>query len=325
MNKPAFTYTLIIIFLIFPVISFGQSKKLVRKGKRLADPNQRMTHFTKAIALDSENLDAYFYRGLARANLEDHWGAILDFTTIIVKKPDADSYYNRGSSKFILGDYKGAYHDYAMAIRLDRDFFQAYFDLGITLINLEKYAEALQSFLFLANHFPNDAEIQNQIGLTLMELKHFKLALLFFNKSIKLNRSSNTFYNRGMAYLEMKQFKKALTDFDKAISIDKTNDAAHFYHGIAQLFSRNYAKAAASFENTLSFNALDHEALVGLSIAYYHTNKYDKAKQYFRKAKNILWSESNYPIDDVSLFNNTSWNLDQSNIIQAYFNKLNTL
>lgn len=327
MNKSVFKYTFIIIFLISPIILIGQSKKLVRQGKRISDPNEQITYFTKAIALDNENLDAYFYRGLSRYNLEDYWGAILDFTTIILTKPDADTFYNRGNSKFALGDFNGAYDDYIMAIEYKRDFFQAYYNLGMAQFNLGEYTQALRSFIFLIKHFPDDVNTNIQMGLTLTELRQHTLAMVYLNKSIILEPNSDTYHNRGVAFLDMKNYKKAAADFKKAIKLDSTNDSAYFYLGLSQLFARNYTEATKSFEKALSFNALDHEALVGLAIANYHTNNFNDAKTLFKKAKNILAPENEYYkyINDISLFNNTPWSVDENYVFEAYFDRLNAL
>ncbi|GAB1856281.1 hypothetical protein MHTCC0001_11160 [Flavobacteriaceae bacterium MHTCC 0001] len=327
MKRPIILHQVIFIFLLVPVIGFSQSKKLVRQGKRVLDLKKKITLFTDAIALDDNNLDAYFYRGLAKANLEDYLGAVLDFSTVIFKKPDADSFYNRGNSKFALGDFKGAYQDYLMSLDYDRDFFPAFYNLGITQLQLEKYDEALHSFNFLFKHFPDDVNTNIQMGLTLTELKQHKLAILFLNKSIKLESNTDTYHNRGIAYLDMKAYKKAEADFVKAINLDKTNDSAYYYLGVSQLFSRNFPKAIHSFKKTMSFNSLDYEALVGLAIAYYHTNNFGEAKTCFKKARNILASQQTYHkyIDDIALFENNSWNTNEGQIFKAYFDRLNAL
>ena len=62
----------------------------------------------------SDNAEAYFLRGYAKASLNDHGGAIGDYTNAIELKPDyLDAYLNRASSKKTLGnpfcsDYKKA-------------------------------------------------------------------------------------------------------------------------------------------------------------------------------------------------------------------------
>lgn len=326
MNKSLFTFTLFFVLLSTPIILNGQAKKLVRKGKKLADTEQQIAYFTEAIEIDNKNLDAYFYRGIARANLEDHWGAILDFSTVIFNKPDADSYFNRGNSKYALEDYKNAYEDYSKAVALDRSFFQAHYNLGMTQLHLKKFNKALHSFLFLLEHHPDDVHLHTQIGETLLVLDFDKLAIMYFNKCITLKNSSDAYYNRGMAYLDLKDFNKAIRDFNKAISIDKKNDAAHFYLGVSLLYKRNFEKAAKRFEHTLSYNSLDHEALVGLAIANYHNNNFNKARSYFKKAKNILTSyDTAYNTNDISLFDNTTWNLNEGIVFEAYYNKLNNL
>ncbi|TBN15532.1 tetratricopeptide repeat protein [Hyunsoonleella pacifica] len=327
MNKRFYTYIFLISFFLFPLIIIGQSQKLVRQGKKITDPKQKIEIFTKAIEVDDKNLDAYFYRGLAKYDLQNYWSSILDFTKIIFSKPDADTFYNRGNAKYALGDFEGAYEDYVMAIQYNRDFFQAYYNLGMAQFNLHKYKQAVQSFIFLLKYFPDDVNTNIQLGLSLTELKQKELAILFLNKSISLEPNSDTYHNRGIAYLNMKDFKKAAADFKKAINLDKTNDSAYFYLGIAQLFDRNYTAAVKSFEDTLSFNSIDHETLVALAVANYHSENYDKAKHCFKKAKNILAAENEFHKykNDISLFKETSWSIDEGYIFESYVERLNSL
>ncbi|GEM_PF-1351589 len=328
MNIRHFSIKYTLLFLL-PIISFGQSQKLVRQGKRLSDPNEKIATFEKAIALDNQNLDAYFYRGLARYSLEDYLGAVVDFTKIIFIKPDPDSFYNRGNAKFALGDYDGAYEDYKMAIAHKHDFFQAHYNLGVTQFNLGRYKEALYSFNFLYGYFPTDVNTNIQMGLTLKEMKHYDLALIFLNKSIDLEPNSDTYHNRGVAYLSMRAYNKAAEDFKTAISFENTNDSAYFYLGLTQLYNRNFTEAAKNFENTLSFNALDHEALVALAIANYHIDNYNDAKSHFKKAKSILSPQNEYHpyISDIALFNDNLSSLSEgaNAVFQTYFDRLNAL
>ena len=52
--------------------------------------------------------EEYFNRGTAKAKLEDHRGAILDFSKAIELNPKiADVYFNRGKAKGKLTDYRG--------------------------------------------------------------------------------------------------------------------------------------------------------------------------------------------------------------------------
>lgn len=319
------TVSILVAFLIFcSLFSYGQAGKLFRKGLRADDIHESIAFFDKAIVENPKHLNAHFYRGLYKSELEDYFGAILDFTTVISIKPDPDSFYNRANAKFSLGDFKGAHADYLEAINWDRSFYEAYYNLGITQLNLKKYKAALRSFNFLLANDPSDFMLYTHVGYTLLKLGYYKYAFLFYNTSIKLDNSSLSYYNRGLAYLEINKFDEAKKDFQKAIKLDHKNASAHYYHGMAELFSRNYDGAISSFDNALSFKALDYEALFGSAIAHFHANDLEKAKAHYNKAKNILNPKGN-KFDSISLFETSSWYEDERSMLALYFDKLNSL
>ena len=322
----SFYVSLLMVF-IFVSTFHAQSNKFLRKGLKTEDLNTQIDLFSKAIALDGKNLDAYFYRGLAKSNQGDQIGAVLDYTRVIFFEPDADSYYNRANSKFILGDYEGAKEDYQNAIATSgRPFLNAIYNLGLTQFELAEYKDAFLSFLNVLNKKPNNAAIYVKLGATLMELGHHKHAFPFFNESVKLNSNSSTFYNRGIAYLDVHNFKNAKADLLKAIEMDKTFTPAYFYLGIAQLYSKDYEAAISSFNQTLSFDALNYNALIGLAMANYQNANLSEAKSTFSKAKSILINQQEDTVTEVSsVFENTLWHESEFNIFNRYLPELNAL
>ena len=60
---------------------------------------ERINLLDQVISLEPKNLDAYFYRALAKNDLGDYQGAIVDYSKIILIEPDADTYFNRGNSR----------------------------------------------------------------------------------------------------------------------------------------------------------------------------------------------------------------------------------
>ena len=61
--------------------------------------------------------------------MNDHAGAIDDFTRAIAEDPNnADFYHNRGFAKRKLGDFPGAVLDYTAAIRLNANHHRAYYN-----------------------------------------------------------------------------------------------------------------------------------------------------------------------------------------------------
>ncbi len=90
--------------------------------------------YDKAIAVFSELIDmipgdveAYNYRGIARAYQKDYDGAISDYATALKLKPEyAEARHNRGFAWAKKGDLEKALADFSRAIELDPDFLDAY-------------------------------------------------------------------------------------------------------------------------------------------------------------------------------------------------------
>ena len=58
-------------------------------------------------------------RGISKNNIEDYYGAILDYNKAIEIDSDyADAYANRGISKYYIENKKGACDDWNKAIEL---------------------------------------------------------------------------------------------------------------------------------------------------------------------------------------------------------------
>ena len=84
-------------------------KKGLKKFKETKDYEGAIEDFTKAINKRSSYLDAYYYRGVAKARLGDYESAIADYSIVLkMNKWDDGAALNRGRAKFSIGDYEGA-------------------------------------------------------------------------------------------------------------------------------------------------------------------------------------------------------------------------
>ncbi|PKQ43764.1 tetratricopeptide repeat protein [Confluentibacter flavum] len=315
---------LILIAIIFPLLSFGQANKLLRQGLKSTNFNEQIELFTQVIELEPKNLDAYFYRGLAKYNLGEYTGAILDYTNVIFYKPDADTYYNRGNSKFALEDYAGAKEDYTKALELNKGLIDAIYNLALTNVYLGEFKEAIIDFDKITNLFPGDANAYNQKGMAYMELKNYKEAFNNFANSILLNPNSNAFYTRGIALLSINYYKEAQSDFYKAIELDRNNLPCYFYIGVTHLFLGEFVPAVTAFTESIKFDGLDFDAYLGLAMTQYKANDKTQAKINFQKAKNIISPIA--PDDDsIEVFSNTYWYKNQSFYFNDIFKELSAL
>lgn len=297
--------TFILLLFICPIIGFGQASKLLRQALRTTDLNQKITLLNQAIDLEPKNLDAYFYRAIAKNDLGDFSGAIVDYSKIIVEDPDADTYYNRGNSRYSLKDFTGAKEDYAKAYMLDKNFLDALYSLACVKFDLGEYEDAIKDFTSVLKVSPDLSNIYTLRGAAYKALEKYPSALNDYNTAIFIEPSINTYYNRGVFFMDIKYYQEANSDFTKVLRADKNNAYGYFYRGASNLFLGKFLDAIEDFMKALEFDAMDFDSYLGLAMAYNRVNDIAKAKVNFDKANAII--SPNEPINSIDIYSNTYW------------------
>jgi len=75
-------------------------------------------YFDRTIEINSQCIDAYFYRGYCNQSLGYYQEGITDFSQFIELTHDnTNAYYWRAVSRYKLGDYQGAVDDYTKVVQ----------------------------------------------------------------------------------------------------------------------------------------------------------------------------------------------------------------
>lgn len=102
---------------------FAKGLALIKAGQY--DPAIEV--FSDLIEMIPGDVEAYNYRGVARAYQKDYDGAISDYTTALKLKPDyAEAIHNRGFAWVKKGYLQKALADFSRAIELDPQFPHGY-------------------------------------------------------------------------------------------------------------------------------------------------------------------------------------------------------
>ncbi|WP_199114608.1 tetratricopeptide repeat protein [Snuella sedimenti] len=303
---------LFVILTAIPILTNAQANKLYRKAMRSTDLNEKIELFNQVIKLEPKKLNAYFYRAIAKNDLGDYSGAIVDYSKILIDKPDADTYFNRGNSRYSLQDYEGAKQDYQKALDIDPDFIDALYSLASSKFELNDYNGAIEDLSKVIEAAPYHAEAYKLRATSYTILKKHEMALKDYSFLVLIYPNAETYFDRGFFYMTLNYHEQARSDFSKSIRHDKKNAFTYFYRGVSSLHLGQYNKAIADFSINVSLDPSDFDALIGLAIAYNKLNDLPNAQLNFDEAKKILAKTSSIKnTKALEFYANTYWHQNQ--------------
>ena len=139
------------ILFIMPARNSQPAVVYIQKGfakGESGDFKTAIAFYNKAIEMDPVNGEAYYYRGIAKKEIDDRSGAKADFkkaVTFYNKAIETDpknaiTYLGRGNAEYELANYSKAVEDYSKTIEIDSSIAVAYFNRALTAFILgEKY------------------------------------------------------------------------------------------------------------------------------------------------------------------------------------------
>ena len=268
-------------------------------------------YFNQVIKVKPYLIDPYYFRAIAKIQLEDYVGAEADLDIVIERNPFIHmAYYARGFAKKRLGKWEEAIADFDNALVHAPDNAVYIINRIEAYDELERYDEALADINFLVRRSPKATELQFEKGrlqlvskdtmgafdtfdhlvkidkynpeawgaraLINIIMEHRDEALEDYNQSIKLKtRNPNAYINRGILNYEKHRYRQALADYDKAIELDSTNVGALFNRALLRNEVGDYHTAIGDLDNVLKIDPSMSEAMYqrGLINAHIGNNR----------------------------------------------------
>ena len=280
MKKAILSFSLLFFFF---TVSFGQSpKKLVKSGMNKyydEDFKGAIDDFTKAIALDSNFVEAYFSRGYAKNNLKDYKGAIADFSKSILLDPwNVNNYLMRAKIRDVVLDYKEAINDYTKGIELYPKSHSLYLQRGLLKRKTNDYEGAISDFTksLELNYYHNHTELLDKI--TTSE-----------NDSIVGSAYADSYYYRGLTKKDLKDYTGAIKDFTFVLEINIRVFDKRFNFELNDLNQQN----GYYLNKTTTSNLIERswpnlvDAIYHKGLSNYELMNYDKAIASFTNVINL--------------------------------------
>ena len=230
--------------------------------------------------------DYFLYNG--RQNLIDskYADAITNFNIIIkTDNTQHEAYFFRGIAKYNLDDLIGANQDFSEAIRLNPVFTQAYHYRAITLARMGNTDAAIADLNTASQLRPDYPGIYYSRGITHFMSKQFEKAIADYNRFIKSEpKVSDVYVNRGTAYLFLKDTTKAITDYDRAIMLNRTNQDAYLKRGRVYSLQKKMKEALADFNKAIDIDTTSSMAYFSRGLVYYDMKRYNNTMSDFNIA-----------------------------------------
>lgn len=275
-------YIIILTFLCSVSSAFAQldTDRLVSIGRNalyFEDYVLSIQYFNQAIKAKPYLIEPYFYRAIAKIQLEDINGAHADLDIVIDRNPFIPmAFYARGYTNKRKGNWDEAEADFTKALEFSPDN-------DIYIVNrIEVYTEkedfdrAIFDINYLLRKTPESVELNFEKGRILLEMKDTVQAIETFDYLTTLDSlNSDAWSIKGLAYLIVDSLDIALECYDKAVQAKSNSIATYINRGIINYRKKNYRTALSDYDmavkiDSTNINALFNRALLSNEVGNYH-------------------------------------------------------
>ena len=252
----------VLVLLVLFILPFGAKSQLNTERMMMIGRNAlyfedyvlSIRYFNMVIGSRPRLSEPYFFRGLAKYNLDDMKGAADDLSKSIERNPYVPKYYQlRGLCHVKMEQYDSAEYDFKRAIYYEPQNVGIWNNLILTTIHREKWDEAeamLDSMLLFAPRSANISLMRMQVS---MEKKDTASARRWVDEAISLDKYSSSVYQaRAMLLAKMEQYDSAEVDMDRAIELMPNRSDHYINRALVRYYRENLRGAMDDYDMALN-------------------------------------------------------------------------
>ncbi|KAL3503103.1 hypothetical protein ACH5RR_037552 [Cinchona calisaya] len=202
------------------------------------------------------------------------------------------SWFAVGCYYYCIKKFDQARRYFSKATSLDGTFAPAWIGYGNAYAAQEEGDQAMSAYRTAARLFPGCHLPTLYIGMEYMRTHSFKLAEQFFMQSRTICPSDPLVYNElGVVAYNMKEYKKAVWWFERTLSLIASSltetwepTLVNLGHALRKL--KRYNDAITYYEKALALSTRSLSTYAGLAYTYHLQNNFTAAIAYYHKA---LW------------------------------------
>lgn len=237
-------------------------------------------YFNRVIQAKPYLAQPYFYRAIAKLNLDDYNGAETDASKALELNPYlTDAWEVRGVARQNLGKNAEAIADYDHALQLIPRNRQLLFNKALALSDVDDYEGADSTFSALLRYYPNfDSAMLGRARLNLNR-KDTTAAVTDIDRAIDINPNAvNAYIMRAdIAINRDSNFDAARTDLDQAIKLQPRLAGLYVNRAYVRYRLQDFFGAMADFDYAIELDPLNDHALYNRALLNMEAQANDRA------------------------------------------------
>ena len=249
------------VLLLFPLALHAQINTervmtIARNALYFEDYVLSIQYFNQVINAKPYLFEPYFFRGLAKMNLEDFQGAEADCDEAIRRNPFVvGAYQIRGLARIRQNNFDGAIEDYQTALKYDPENLALWHNLSLCHIRKEDYEAAKADLGKLLTIAPRYTRAYLMRGEVCLKQNDTIQALRDFDHAIELDRyDADGWGARAIVHLQRGHYKEAENDLDQAIHLSARNAGYYINRALARFHQNNLRGAMSDYDLALDID-----------------------------------------------------------------------
>lgn len=198
----------------------------------------------KIMSMATLEAELYHYRGQAHEKLRNLKEALSDYQEAIQRDSIADYFVSRALLYNRMQQPSAATADLRMALQLDPLHQLAWYNLALIAPDTK-----LPEMLIADETF---APTLGLLGARAMETGDYKLALKYYNQSLKNDsRETLSYINRGRTLLKLGHYEQARADFQEALRLEPSRLESLYLIGNSYFYEKDHEAAVAYYNQYL--------------------------------------------------------------------------
>lgn len=228
-------------------------------------------------------VQAYFARGIARQSQDNFEGAVEDYNKGLEFRPeDRQMLVNKAVAFIQKKDYDGAEKVFEELLAAHPKYSMNYLTRGAMYLEKGDTIQALEDYNQAIDMDPYYAPAYGNRAIVHYQMSDLEAALSDLNEAIRLNtRESGYYINRGLVRYQMNDLRGAMSDYDQVISWDSRNLIARFNRGLLRFQVGDNNRAIEDFDVVIEEEPDNYMAYYNRALLKYETGDYVGSVQDF--------------------------------------------